>query len=80
MLGEAVSYIVKYIEKSGEKIIYSRNLPQYFISDIMDEDVICSMGEDEQKLLLFENYSCWDEGCYIGKVSKEVIAQMPKSN
>lgn len=80
MLGEAVSYIVKYIEKSGEKIIYSRNLPQYFISDIMDEDVICPMGEDEQKLLLFDNCSCWDEGCYIGKVSKEVIAQMPKSN
>lgn len=80
MLDGAITYILKYIEKSGEKIVYSRGLPQFFISDIMDEDVICPMGEEEQKLLLFDRFTCWDEGCYIGEVSKEVIAQMPKCN
>ena len=80
MLDGAITYILKYIEKSGEKIVYSRGLPQFFISDIMDEDVICTMGEEEQKLLLFDRFTCWDEGCYIGEVSKEVIAQMPKCN
>ena len=34
-VGEAVAYILKYIEKSGEKIVYSRGLPQYFISDVL---------------------------------------------
>ena len=80
MLDGAVTYILKYIEKSGEKIVYSRGLPQFLISDIMDDDVICPIGEEDQKLLLFDNFSCWDEGCYMGKVSKEVIKQMPKCN
>ena len=79
-IGEAVAYILKYIEKSGEKIIYSRGLPQYFISDIMDDDVACTIGQEDKKLLLFDNFNCWDEGCLVGQVSKEVIDQMPKVN
>lgn len=77
---QMVAYIVKYLEKSGEKIIYSKGLPQYFISDIMDEDVACPFGVEDKKLLLFDNFSCWDEGCYMGQVSPEVIAQMRKVN
>ena len=80
MLGEAVAYLTKYMEKTGEKIVYSKGLPQYFISDIMDEDVICTIGQEDRKLLLYDNFNCWDEGCYMGEVSKEVIAQMRKSN
>ena len=38
------------------------------------------MGENGEKLLLFDDFSCYDDGCYIGKVSKEVIAKMPKEN
>ena len=77
---DAINYMAKYIEKSGERIIYSKGLPQYFISDIMDEDVLSPYGVDDRKLLLFDNFRCWDEGCYMGRVSKEVIAQMRKSN
>ena len=80
MLGEAVAYLTKYMEKTGEKIVYSKGLPQYFISDIMDEDVICTIGQEDRKLLLYDNFNCWDEGCLVGQVSKEAIAQMRKSN
>ena len=79
-VGEAVAYILKYIEKSGEKIVYSRGLPQYFISDIMDDDIVCPFGLEDKKLLLFDDFTCWDEGCYVGTVSKETIKQMRKSN
>ncbi len=79
-LGKAMRYIMKYIEKSEEKIVYSKSLPQYFISDIMDEDVICPIGMENKKLLLFDDFNCRDEGCYMGKVSPEVIAQMRKAN
>ena len=79
-MGDAMAYLMKYIEKSGEKIVYSKGLPQYFISDILDEDVVCRVGMEEQKLLLFDNFSCWDEGCYVGEVSPEVIRQMRKCN
>ena len=75
-LRKAMRYIMKYIEKSGERIVYSKGLPQFFISDIMDEDIICPIGMEEQKLLLFDDFNCWDEGCLMGQVSPEVIAQM----
>ena len=80
LIGDALAYIMKYIEKSGEKIVYSRGLAQYFITDIMDEDIVCTVGMEDQKLLLFDDFGCWDEGEYIGQVSKETIAKMPKAN
>ena len=79
-LGDALAYIMKYIEKSGEKIVYSRGLAQFFMSDIMDEDIVCLYGMEEQKFLLYDDFGCWDEGEYIGQVSKETIAKMPKAN
>ena len=79
-IGAAIAYIVKYIEKSGEKLVYSGGLPQYFLSDIMEEDVVCPFGLEDKKLLLYDDFRCWDEGVLIGAVSKDVIRQMPKSN
>ena len=80
MLGGAIAYIVKYLEKTGEKIVYSKGLPQFFVSDIMEEDVACPFGLEDKKLLLFDDFVCWDEGVSMGKVSKQTIAQMPKAN
>ena len=79
-IGDALSYLMKYIEKSGEKIVYSRGLPQFFISDVMDEDVACMMGEEQEKLVLHDDFGCWVDGEYMGKVSKDTIAKMPKAN
>ena len=79
-IGDALSYLMKYIEKSGEKIVYSRGLPQFFISDVMDEDVVCPFGLEDKKLLLYDDFLCWDEGVLVGAVSKAVINQMPKAN
>ena len=79
-LGHALAYLMKYIEKTGEKIVYSKGLPQYFISDILDEDIICTIGQEDKKLLLFDDFMCLDEGCFMGRVCPEVIEQMRKSN
>ena len=80
LLGESIAYLMKYIEKTGEKIVYSKGLYQYFISDIMDEDIVCPTGQEGKKLLLFDNFKCWDEGLYMGRVCPEVIEQMRKCN
>ena len=78
---DAKRYLMKYLEKSGERVVYSKGTPTYFISDILDEDVVCSMDEKKGiKLILFDDFQCLDEGCYMGKVSPEVIAQMRKAN
>ncbi len=79
-IGDALAYLMKYIEKSGEKIVYSKGLPQFFISDIMDDDVACPIGLEDKKMLLFDDFACWDEGEYIGTVSKETIAGLRKCN
>lgn len=75
-----MAYLMKYIEKTGERIVYSKGLYQYFISDIMDEDIISTIGMEDKKLLLYDDFKCWDEGCLIGNVSEEAIKQMRKSN
>ena len=75
---QAVQYLVKYIEKSGGKLIYSRGLYQYFVTDIMDVDIVCPYGLEDRKILLFDSFGCWIEGEYIGQVSPEVIKLLPK--
>ena len=79
-LGETLAYIMKYMEKSGEKIVYSKGLPQYFISDIFVGDIVCPVGLEDAKLLLYDNFSCWDEGTLIGEVSADTIKHLRKSN
>ena len=62
-IGEAVAYILKYIEKSGEMIVYSRGLPQYFVSDVFSNDVVTRIGQEDKKLLLYDDFNCIDDGC-----------------
>ena len=79
-IGSAVAYLMKYIGKSGERLVYSRGLPTYFVSDIMEKDVICTIGQEDRKLLLSDDFECWDEGCFVGKVNPETIRLLRKSN
>lgn len=79
-MNDATAYLMKYMEKSGEKVVYSKGLPQYFISDILEDDVITRVGVEENKLLLYDDFTCWDEGVYVGVVSPDVIKQLRKSN
>lgn len=78
-LPQMVKYLMKYIEKSGGKLVYSRGLYQYIETDIMDEDIICPYGLEGRKFILFDDFGCWIEGEYIGQSSdREVIARLPK--
>lgn len=76
----SVRYLLKYIEKSNEKLIYGGKLPTYFVADIDDEDIVCPIGNGDKKALLFDDCTLWDEWCLVGKVDKETIKQMPKAN
>ena len=76
----SLGYLMKYIEKSGERLIYGGNLPTYFVSDVMDEDVICPFGIEDRKAILADNFTCIFDGEIMGTVSKEVIEKMPKAN
>ena len=76
----SLGYLMKYIEKSGERLIYGGKLPTYFESDVMDEDILAPYGIDDRKAILADDFLCMVDGEVIGKVSSEVMAKMPKVN
>ena len=76
----SLGYLMKYIEKSGEKLIYGGKLPTYFVSDVIDEDILAPYGIDDRKAILADDFTCMVDGEVIGKVSPEVIEKMPKVN
>ncbi len=71
---------MKYIDKTGERIVYSKGLYQYFISDIEREDIAARVGIEEKKLLLFDDFTCIQQGNKLDKVSNETIQKCKKSN
>ena len=77
---QSMGYIMKYMKKTGAKLLFGGELPTYFMSDILDDDVLCGFGVDEKKLLLADDFNCIVDGEVIGRASPEVIAKMPKSN
>ena len=79
-LKEELVYLTKYLEKSNEKIVYSRGLNTYIVSDIQKSDIACNTGQSGKKLVLYDDFTLWDVGELIGKVSKENINKMPKAN
>ena len=82
LFGHALAYILKYLEKTGERITCSRGLFMYFYSDIQGDEVICKLSKEEHdnKLVLSDKFTCWDEGCKAGTVSPQTIASLRKAN
>ena len=79
-VGDSLGYLMKYIEKSGERLVYGGKLPAYFESDVLDEDIIVPYGIDNRKAVLADDFLCMVEGEIMGRVSSEVIEKMPKVN
>lgn len=79
---DSVYYMLKYITKNDERVVYSRGLKSYIVADILDEDIVCPYGDDEHeyKYVLADNFTCIVDGEILGKVSPEIIEKMPKSN
>ena len=82
-VSDSVNYMLKYLSKSDEKVVYSRGLKTYLVADILDEDILCPYNPDDEygnKYILSPQFTCITEGEILGTVSPEVIAQMPKCN
>lgn len=81
MSQQAVRYMLKYIRKTGEKVIYSKHLQTYFVTDILEDDVVCTIGQENRKILLFDNFRCVDSTNrkLLGTINKDLINQLPKA-
>lgn len=53
--GKTLDYILKYITKTNEKIVYSRGIPSEFTDNIEDKDVAVSLIDFVVKYILFDN-------------------------
>ncbi|MCM1532386.1 MAG: hypothetical protein NC114_08965 [Ruminococcus flavefaciens] len=82
LFGYALAYILKYLEKTGERITCSKGLFMYFYTDVQGNEVVCKLSNDEHdnKLVLSDKFTCWDEGCKVGTVSPQTIAELRKAN
>lgn len=82
-VNDAVKYIMKYIRKTGEKVIYSKHIQTYFVTDILEEDVVCTIGQEDGKILLFDDFKSVDfeTGEILGQPNKDksLIDKLPKA-
>ena len=53
--GNTIEYILKYIEKSGERIVYSRGIPTEICMKIADEEIAADMQDFMTKFVLFDD-------------------------
>ncbi len=54
--GNTMSYLLKYLEKTGERIVYSRGIPTEIEKDIdLENDVVCEMLDFVVKYILFDD-------------------------
>ena len=49
---------MKYILPKFKQKGYSKGLPQYFVSDVLDKDIVCPFGLEDKKLLLYDDFLC----------------------
>ncbi|MBQ6979497.1 MAG: hypothetical protein IJQ07_02520 [Clostridia bacterium] len=78
-LGNCLGYLLKYIEKSNDKIVYGGKLPTGIISTVLDDDILCSIGIDDKKAVLYDKFLCiTDDGEIIGEANKENLDKLPK--
>lgn len=58
--GRTLDYILKYISKTGERIVYSRGIPTEIYREVNDEDIITEMQDFGTKYILWDNVISWE--------------------
>ena len=80
-IGTAVSYIIKYIEKSGGRIICSKGLRTFIETDIDNDDVVARLREDDdKKYVLFDDFKVYKDGKELGAISPGVLSHAKTIN
>ncbi len=77
-LSEVVKYLTKYIEKSGERIVYSRGLPEFLFVEVPEDDVLCNLCCNPLKVVLSDDFNVVSNGIDIGKISEDVVDRLSR--
>lgn len=80
-INTAVGYIVKYIEKTGGKIICSKGLRTFLETDIDNDDILAPLREyDNKKYILADDFKVYKDGIELGTISPSVLARAKTVN
>ena len=77
----AVSYIVKYLEKSGSRLVCSRGLRTFIETRIDNADILTPLHPnepyDDRKYILFDDFKVWDRAdrC-LGTFNRNFLPQL----
>ena len=58
--GRTLDYILKYIGKTGERIVYSRGIPTEIYREVKDDEIITEMQDYGTKYILWDNVISWE--------------------
>ena len=58
--GNAIDYLLKYISKTGERIVYSRDIPTEVCMKLPAREIVVSMLDFVRKFVLFDDTVKWE--------------------
>ena len=58
--GKTLEYILKYIEKTGERIVYSRGIPTQVCKVLPAREIVGKMQDFCTKFVLFDDSIEWE--------------------
>lgn len=58
--GQSLNYILKYIGKTGERIVYSRGIQTEILARIDEKDIVTEMEDFVTKYILFDDVLSWE--------------------
>ncbi len=59
--GNTLNYLLKYIGKSDEKIIYSKGIKDHICMELENKDIACGMLNTEKTYVLFDGKVDWEK-------------------
>ena len=74
--GNALNYILKYIEKTGERIVYGRGIPTAIVKKVSDGNVITDYIDYVRKFIFFDNVISQDDISRNFKVKQITITDL----
>ncbi len=58
--GQTLNYLLKYIGKTGERIVYSRGIPTVIYRKLNDDEIVTEMIDFGTKYILFDDVLTWE--------------------
>ena len=74
--GKTLSYLLKYIDKTGERLTYSRGVPSEISKTIERDEIACEMRDFVLKYILFDDVIDWATDVMHCTPSQMVIEEL----